>query len=123
MGEPVRIDLTQNDTGPSLELHVRRHHPTAGPTNLDVTGASIVWHMRLRASGATLITANATNPPGSGASGGHAFVFWGSTHLASPGQYNAQAVIHVPSSATFPGGFTQTAPPDQPYLVVIHQRV
>lgn len=124
MAEPVRIDLNQNDTGPSLELHVLRQHPTMGPTALDLTGASVVFQMRLVASGSpALVTAAATNPGASGASAGKAFVFWGSTHLASPGQYRGQVVVAVPSSSVFPGGFVQTAPSDQPYTVVIHARV
>ena len=122
MAEPERIDLVQNDTGPALELHVVRQHPTAGPTALDLTGASAVFAMRLTPSG-PLISAPATMPGASGASAGKAFVYWSATHLASPGNYRGQLTVHMPSSAVFPGGFTQTAPPEQPYLVVIHGRV
>lgn len=122
MAEPQRIDLTQDDTGPALALHVVRQHPTAGPTALDLTGASAVFNMRLTPSGA-LITAPATMPAASGATAGMAYVFWAATHLATPGQYRGQLTVHVPSSAVFPGGFTQTAPPEAPYHVVIHGRI
>lgn len=122
MAEPVRVDLNQNDTGPALELHVVRQHPTMGPTALDLTGASVVFAMRIP-SAASAVIAAATNPAASGASAGKAFVFWGSTHLATPGQYRGQVVVAVPSSAVYPGGFVQTGPPDQPYNVVVHARV
>lgn len=122
MAEPVRIDLNQNDTGPALELHVVRQHPTAGPTAVDLTGASVVFAMRI-ASAASAVLAAATNPAGSGASAGKAFVFWSATALATPGQYRGQLTVAVPSSSVYPGGFVQTAPPDQPYVVVIHARV
>ena len=124
MAEPPRIDLTQNDTGPALELHVVRQHPTAGPTALDLTGASAVFNMRLVASGSPpLVSVAATMPGASGASAGKAFVFWNASHLASPGQYRGQLVVAVPSSSVFPGGFVQTSPPEQPFQVVIHARI
>lgn len=122
MAEPARIDLNQNDTGPALELHVVRQHPTAGPAAVDLTGASLTWAMRIP-SAASAVSLAATAPGGSGASAGKAFVFWGPTALATPGQYRGQLTVAVPSSSVYPGGFVQTAPPDQPYLVVIHARV
>lgn len=122
MAEPVRIDLNQYDTGPALELHVVRQHPTAGATAVDLTGASVIFQMRLPSAASAVLVA-ATNPAGSGASAGKAFVFWTASSLATPGQYRGQVVAAVPSSAVHPGGFVQTGPPEQPYVVVVHARI
>lgn len=117
MAQPERIDLTQGDSAPLLEFHVMRVHPTAGATTLDLSAATAIFRMRLVASGGAgpVATAWATANTASGASAGICWAF-PSALTASAGQYRAQLIVSTADG-------TQTAPPDEPYTVVIHARV
>ena len=122
MAEPPRIDLVQYDRAPNLRLHVIRDHPTAGPTAVDLTGASAVWRMRFVGSvagGSMGFAVVGTSPSGMASSGVVDIFFAGGTagNLATAGKYHGQLTCALAD------GSIQTAPSEEPFVVVIHARI
>jgi hypothetical protein len=114
MPEMTRIDLVEGDSK-ALAFHAVRVHPTAGGTTINL-GSLATAYLALAgvASGATRwdIGASVVN-----ASQGQLAVVLGTIHTQFPGQYRAQLTMNFGALGV------ESAPTDEPYLVVIRAKV
>lgn len=114
MPEITRIDLVQGDSK-ALSFHAVRVHPTRGGTNINLANLATAYlNLAGAASGATRYTIGASIV---NASQGQLAVVLATTHTGFPGQYRAQLTMDFGALGI------ETAPTDEPYLVVIRAKV
>ncbi len=111
MPEITRIDLVQGDAK-GVTVHAVRVSPTAGGSDLHLGSvATAWWAMRLQgAASYPLLQAAASVTD---ATAGMLHVALGTAHTASPGAYRAQLTLDYGTAGR------ETAPTDEPFLVVI----
>lgn len=114
MPEITRLDLVQGDAR-TLELHAYASHPTGGATQLEgLLGATAYFRMRHAKATALVASIAATV---ANASLGQILVPLATMFTATAGQWRAQLTIDRGALGVV------TVPADEPYLVVIRERV
>ena len=102
------FEIKENDTSPSLEGICRDGF--GAPVNM--TGATVVFNMRLHPAGAVKISSGAMTAVGSAANGRFKYV-WQTGDTNTPGTYEGEV------QATFSNGAIRTFPPNGYFLIFI----